>query len=81
LVPFSAVVDARGNPLIEQFAISYLGGGRELAIPLKPSDPDGQLIVAVSPGPTAPHSAESPMAGAFRTGILNHLPGAATGNS
>ncbi|HWC97844.1 MAG TPA: CHAT domain-containing tetratricopeptide repeat protein [Candidatus Sulfopaludibacter sp.] len=51
LVPFGALVDSRGHPLIERSAIGYVSAGRDLATAsaasgAKPSE----AVIAISPG-------------------------------
>jgi len=78
LVPFAALIDKRGRPLIERFTTSYLSSSRDLVSLSASADrknADGSLIVAVSPGGTAagPRSVAS---SAFRSETLERLTGA-----
>ena len=68
LVPFGALLDARGRYLVERFATSYVSAGRELAAPSLPGRrEEGPIIVAVSPG------SGGPAPGAFRADRLERL--------
>lgn len=75
LVPFGALVDERGLPLIERFAASYLSSSRDLVGAIaagENSSSKGALVVAVSPGgkQSDPRTA---MASSFRSETLERL--------
>ncbi|MBI2684695.1 MAG: CHAT domain-containing protein [Acidobacteria bacterium] len=80
LVPFGALSDGHGHPLIERFTISYVSAGRDLAVPEFAGRADsaaGSVIIAVSPGAGAkPAMAARPVPGAFRADRLERLEGA-----
>ena len=75
LVPFGALKDNQGNPLIERFATSYLSSSRDLVS--LPASRDGSgshenMIIAVSPGgkEAGPRSTTSKL---FRSETLERL--------
>jgi len=75
LVPFSALNDKRGNPLIERFTTSYLSSSRDLVnLPTSADDrvSHQDLIIAVSPGgiEQGPRGATSTV---FRSETLERL--------
>ena len=79
LIPFGALSDGRGRFLVEDFSISYLSAGRDLAAPAVAARQPGPMVVAVSPGA----GGRRPLPGgapstAFRTDRLEWLEGAAT---
>jgi hypothetical protein len=78
LVPFAALADERGRPLLEHFVISYVTAGRDLAGPAAPGQSAvasaSPMIIAMSPGAGARRSAPgSPSASAFRSERLERL--------
>jgi CHAT domain-containing protein/Tfp pilus assembly protein PilF len=78
LLPFSALTDSRGTPMIERYAISYLSSSRDLLDKERPNAPDSSppsLIVAVSPGGKE-SSPKSQIARTFRSEGLEPLMGA-----
>lgn len=80
LVPFAAVTDDRGVPLVEHFAISEVSAGRDLAdspVPGRRLHPGATPVIAVSPGSGTRESV--PQSGApntFRADRLERLAGA-----
>jgi CHAT domain-containing protein/tetratricopeptide (TPR) repeat protein len=82
LIPFGALSDGHGHFLIEDFAISYVSAGRDLAGAALPgyseSSPIGSMIIAVSPGAGAKRAVPGrPAVSAFRADRLERLEGAA----
>ena len=82
LIPFGALSDGHGHFLIEDFAISYVSAGRDLAGPALPAYPEGSpissMIIAVSPGAGAKRPVPGrPAANTFRADRLERLEGAA----
>lgn len=78
LVPFAALTDKRGHPLIERFTTSYLSSSRDLVTLDPVSDRNGahrDLIIAVSPGGSEAMS-RSIASSAFRSQTLERLTGA-----
>jgi len=77
LVPFAALSDAVGRPLIARFTISYLSAARDLIAPGNADAPAGSAVIALSPGATVQQIAAVPApATLFRADDLEHLDGA-----
>ncbi len=77
LVPFGALLDGHGRFLIEDFAISFVSAGRDLAAPESAASPStDSIIVAVSPGADAQRTPSTLTASAFRADRLERLQGA-----
>ncbi len=74
LVPFAALPDGHGHPLIQRFEISYLGAARDLAAPLTAANSVAKsTIIAVSPGAGAKRPTGALTAAAFRADLLERL--------
>jgi CHAT domain-containing protein/lipopolysaccharide biosynthesis regulator YciM len=74
LLPFAALMDARGRFMIEGYAISYLSASRDLVNPPGTSQAAGPPVIAVSPGASAGRTiAGVPSAIAFRADRLERL--------
>ena len=75
LVPFAALTDSRGTPVVQHFAISYISSSRDL---IEAADRNGpaasqdSFIIAVSPGNRAAF-APNPNASTFRSDQLERL--------
>jgi CHAT domain-containing protein/tetratricopeptide (TPR) repeat protein len=76
LVPFAALSDSAGRPLIARFTISYLSAARDLVAPGNAAAAAGASVIALSPGSAARSSSPPLVAGVFRADGLEHLDGA-----
>ena len=77
LLPFAALSDDRGRPLIERFIISYVSSGRDVGAPASATDNAGPPIIALSPGIRSKGlKPASVTATAFRADRLERLEGA-----
>ena len=76
LVPFAALTDARGQFLINRFAISYVSAGRDLVAPSFTKVATAGAVVAVSPGEAGKPAARPEAASPFRADRLAKLEGA-----
>jgi CHAT domain-containing protein len=76
LVPFAALPDSSGRPLIARFTISYLSAARDLVAPANTDAHAGSAVIALSPGSGARSSSQPMVAGVFRAEALEHLDGA-----
>ena len=71
LLPFGALADARGNFLVQRFAISYVSAGRDLT-GVATASTATSAVIAVSPGASR-KSAGVAAKGAFRAERLERL--------
>jgi CHAT domain-containing protein/tetratricopeptide (TPR) repeat protein len=77
LLPFGALSDVRGHFVVENFALSYVSAGRDLAESSISASPLGPLVIALSPGADMRRASPGVAASAFRADRLERLEDAA----